>query len=124
MFIYLFIYLIIYLITYLSYCCTGGTYPNIYYVLFVTFIIYIIIIIIVTITIIITIIIIIVIVINAFMLSLFIPPQSFFKFLLTYYCYFNGLWFLFFQLICNYMGIVFFKLNVSFILKHCFLFIY
>ena len=86
-----FIYLFI---TYLAYYCTGGQYPGICYVLFVTFIIYIIIIIIIgtiIITIIITIVIIIVIiiVIYTFMLFLFIPPQSHFQFLVTYYCYFN-----------------------------------
>ena len=82
-------------IIYLAYYCIAVPYPGIYYVLFVTFIIYIIIIIIGTIiiTIIITIVIIIVIitVIYTFMLFLYIPPQSHFKFLLTYYCYFNCL---------------------------------
>ena len=93
-FIHLFIYLCIYLITYLFYYCTGGPYPVIFYVLFVTFIIYIITIIIIIIIIIIgvivitidiIIVIIIVIVIITFMLSYFIPPWSFFKFLFTYY---------------------------------------
>ena len=89
MFIYLFI-------TYLAYYCTEGPYPGIYYVLFVTFVIYIIIVImtgtiVVTIIITIVIIIVIIIVIYTFMLFLFIPPQSHFKFLLTYYCYFNCL---------------------------------
>ena len=31
---------------------------------------------------------------------------------------------LFFELICNHMGIIFFKKNVSIILKHCLLFLY
>ena len=111
----LFIYLIIQVITYLSYYCTGGPYPGIYYVLLITFIIYIIIviiiinivigIIIITIIIMIVIIIIIVIFLCCHYLFLHRAPSSFCSPTTATFIF---SWFLFFELICNYMGIAFF----------------
>ena len=115
-------------ITYLAYYCTEGQYPGIYYVLFVTFIIYIIIVVFIDtiiITIIIIIIIVIVIVIYTFLLFIFIPPQSHFQLLLTYYCYFNCLLAFIISIDLQLYGNCLSFLNiVSIILEHCFLFTY
>ena len=107
-----------YLFTYLSYYCTRGQCPGIFYgFLFLAFIMYVIIIIINTI------IIIIIIIVILLLLLLFL----FLLLLLLFLCYlslflhrasssfcsptasnFIASWFLFFEFICNYMGIMIF----------------
>ena len=103
-----------YLFTYLSYYCTRGPYPGIFYgFLFLAFIIYVIIIVINTI-IIIVILLLLLLFLFLLLLLLFLCYLSLFlhrassSFCSATATNFIASWFLFFEFICNYMGIMIF----------------